>query len=132
MAAMGMDRRVAVAAERGEALAARADHRERWSVVTARAIGSLAEAAETGMPLVAIGGALIAWKRRPIDAELADATGLLRALGGRSPRIVDAGLVGRPNNILVVVDKIERTPDLYPRDPAMRRRRHTRQDRGLR
>ena len=130
--AMGLSETVDVATDRAEVLAGRAEHRERWPVVTARAVGTLADVAEVGLPLVATGGILVAWKRRPLDAELDAGSELIAALGGERPRIVDVGLPGRPDNVLVVVEKSRRTPSDYPREPAVRRRRVDRNDRRVR
>lgn len=107
---------------RAEALAADARHRERWPAVVARAIAPLAELAELALPLVAHGGVLIAWKRRPFEVELAAADGALDVLGGGRPLIVPIALAGLEDHILVVVEKIGPTPAGYPREPALRRR----------
>jgi 16S rRNA (guanine527-N7)-methyltransferase len=121
--AVGLAGIVDVVTERAEILARQPEHRERWSAVTARAVGSLAEVAEIGLPLVAVGGLLIAWKRQPIDVELPAARAIVRDLGGDLPEIATAGLSDRPRNVLVVIEKMRRTPDDYPRGPAVRRRR---------
>ena len=93
--------------------------------MTARAVGDLAELAELGLPLVAPGGLLVAWKRGDLEGELAgrpDRT--IDRLGGGDPTFeaVDERL-GLPGHRLVIVEKVRPTPDGYPRDPAVRRRR---------
>jgi 16S rRNA (guanine527-N7)-methyltransferase len=123
VAAMGLAATVGVAAERAERLGVRRDHRERWPIVTVRAVGSLAEIVEIGLPLTAIGGLLIAWKRRPIDDELDAAADAVESLGAGRPRIEPITLSSRPDDILLVVPKIRSTPGSYPRDPTVRRRR---------
>ncbi len=80
--AAGADRSVAVATVRGEALAADRHHRERWPAVTVRAVAPLPELVELAFPLLAPGGILVAWKRAPIDDELARAIPAIAALGG--------------------------------------------------
>ena len=107
---------------RAEALAADHRHRARWPAVVARAIAPLAELAELALPLVAHGGVLIAWKRRPFDVELEAADDALHILGGGRPLIVPIALAGLEDHILVVVEKIAPTPAGYPREPALRRR----------
>ncbi len=52
-----------VVAERAEAMAREGRHRGRHDVVTARAVGPLAELAELALPLLRPGGLLVAWKR---------------------------------------------------------------------
>ena len=108
---------------RAEALAADRRHRERWPAVVARAIAPLAELAEIGLPLVARGGILVAWKRRPLAAELAAAGPALKLLGGSQPELWPVSLAGLQDHVLVVVEKVAASPAAYPRDPAQRRRR---------
>ncbi len=119
----GIVDRIEARPERAETLP-----RERWDVVTARAVGSLADLIEIGLPLLAPGGRLIAWKRHGFDAELASARGASAAIGGSSPSwrahptslAEEMGLLGHG---VVVVTKIAATPAAYPRDPAARKRR---------
>ena len=121
--AVGLASRVDVAAERAEALARRPGERGRWSIVTARAIGELAELVELAFPLLAIGGRVIAWKRGDVAAEVAAAKGRLPSLGGGSIEVRPARVPALPGHVLVVVTKRGRTPDDYPRDPGLRKRR---------
>jgi 16S rRNA (guanine527-N7)-methyltransferase len=118
-------------AERAEDLAATPDHREGWDLVVARAVGTLAEVAELGLPLVKRGGHVVAWKRESAETDLAreisDARRICQAAGGSSPRIerlAAAEQVGLPGHCLVIIDKRGHTPDRYPR-PANERRRAT-------
>jgi 16S rRNA (guanine(527)-N(7))-methyltransferase RsmG len=62
---------VCVVAERSEDLARRA--RERWPVVTARAVAPLPVTLELAAPLVAVGGEVVVWRARPEAAEEAAA-----------------------------------------------------------
>ena len=107
---------------RAEALAEDRRHRERWPAVVARAIAALPELAEVALPLVTPGGLLVAWKRRPLDAELGAAATAIELLGGGPPRILPITLAGLEDHVLVVVEKVAATPAGYPRDPAQRRR----------
>lgn len=122
--AVGMADRVEAFAGRAEALADDRRHRERWPAVTARAVGGLAELAEIGLPLLAPGGLLVAWKRGDIGAEVAAGLAAIRLLGGGEPRLLPVDVrLGLPDHCLVVIDKIGPTPDGYPREPGARRRR---------
>ena len=58
-------------AERAEDLAEEPDHREGWDMVVARAVGTVAEVAELGLPLVRRGGHVVAWKRESAETDLA-------------------------------------------------------------
>jgi 16S rRNA (guanine527-N7)-methyltransferase len=123
-AATELGPRVTVAAERVEAFAprVRAFTLEPFDVVTARAIASLADLVELSFPILAIGGALVAWKRGDIDAEVTAARRALDALGGGSISVEDAAVPGLAEHRLVVVQKTGATPNTYPRDPGRRRR----------
>ena len=120
---------VDVLAERSEDIADEADHRAGWDLVVARAVGSLAEVAELGLPLAAVRGHVIAWKRDDgsgtLDAELRAAARVIQAAGGGRPHIqrVDPdGMAGLASHVLVVIGKVRPTPDRYPRQPAERKR----------
>lgn len=121
VAALGLGDRVRIRATRAEALAGPAGPRA--DVVTARAVGSLADLVEVGLPLLGPGGRLIAWKRGDLGAELAAAGRAAAALGGSAPRIVPIGGTILPGHVLVVVRRERRVPPGYPRDPATRKRR---------
>jgi 16S rRNA (guanine527-N7)-methyltransferase len=121
--ATGLAPRVAVAAARAESLAADPRHRGRWQAVVARAVADLAELAELGLPLLAPGAILVAWKRLPCDEELARAQGAATQLGGRLSACQTVAVPGLEDHALAVIEKVAPTPPQYPREPAVRRRR---------
>jgi 16S rRNA (guanine527-N7)-methyltransferase len=117
---------VASFAERAEDLADEHDQREAWDLVTARAVGTVAEVAELGLPLARVGGHVVAWKSASAVKEITDAANIVRLVGGANARIVDlpgAAAVGLAGHCLVVIDKVRPTPDGYPRGAGERRRR---------
>jgi len=116
-------------ADRAEDLAGDPQQREKWDLVTARAVGSLAEVVELGLPLTSVGGHVIAWKRdgatQPLRAEIADARRVIQAAGGTPPTVVPVdptGAAGLAGHLLVVIRKARNTPERYPRPPGERRR----------
>jgi 16S rRNA (guanine527-N7)-methyltransferase len=121
--ATGMRGRVAVAATRAETLAADPHHRGHWQAVTVRAVAEMAELVELALPLLRVGGLLVAWKRGPVEEELAGAQGAIRQLRGRLIRLEPVTVPGLEDHVLAVVQKTGETPDQYPRDRAARRRR---------
>jgi 16S rRNA (guanine527-N7)-methyltransferase len=135
--AVGLEERVAVEADRAEALAASNRDRGRWPAVTARAVGTLADLVEQALPLLAPGGCLIAWKRGSADdaaglgGELAAANRALRTIDPEGRIRVEPAIPGRPGILadladhrLVLVERGARPIDRsWPRDPAARRRR---------
>ena len=123
VAAAGADGWVAVEAIRAEDLAANRKHREAWPAVVARALAPLPELAELALPLLGIGGKLVAWKRRPLDAELAAVEKALAQLGGKLVAVEAVAVPGIEDHVLVVLEKTRATGAQYPRPPAVRRRR---------
>jgi len=120
---------ISAVAERAEDLADEPNYREAWTMVVARAVGSLAEVAELGLPLVRRGGRVVALKRDAGDGglqrEIAEARRICQAAGGSAPRVVEleaAVKVDLTGHCLVVIEKRGFTPDRYPR-PASERRR---------
>jgi 16S rRNA (guanine527-N7)-methyltransferase len=120
--AAGLADRVGVAATRAESLAADPRQRGHWQAVVSRAMGDLVELAELGLPLLAPGGLLVAWKRRPFDEELARARRAVGQLGGRIAAWEPVAVPGLEDHALAVVEKVAPTPSQFPRDPAARKR----------
>jgi 16S rRNA (guanine527-N7)-methyltransferase len=123
VAAVGLADRVAVAPTRVESLAANPLHRGRWQAVLARAVADLTELAELSLPLLRAGGLLVAWKRLPLDVELARAERAVGRLGGRLAGCERVAVPGLNDHVLVVVERVAAAPREFPRDPAARRRR---------
>ena len=121
--AIGAAGRIDVAADRVEALARDPRHRGRWPLVTARAVASTAELVELALPLLSERGHLLAWKRGDLREETGAAAIALRALGGGTLDVVDVTVPGLEDHRLVVVTRRGRVPEMYPREPAARRRR---------
>jgi 16S rRNA (guanine527-N7)-methyltransferase len=123
IAATGLERRMAADSRRSEAIAHDPRDREAWPAVTARAVTSLGELVELALPLVAPGGVLVAWKRHPVDDELAAADGALRALRAGRPQVQRIRVPGLEDHRLVIVPRDGPIDAHFPRDPAERRRR---------
>ena len=122
--ATGESGRVAAVVGRAESLAGDGSQRERWPVVTARAVAGLAELIELAFPLLEPGGILVAWKSADPGGERAAAGRAITAVGGGSIDTIDASLAGLlPGHRLIVATKDGPTPVTYPRDPAVRKRR---------
>jgi 16S rRNA (guanine527-N7)-methyltransferase len=119
--------RIEAIAERAEDLAEEPEHRAGWDVVTARAVGTLAEVLELGLPLVREGGSVVAWKRETEDGglrrELREAGSVIRAAGGGRPETMAIAAPSLAEHRLVVVRKERPTPATYPRPAGVRRRR---------
>jgi 16S rRNA (guanine527-N7)-methyltransferase len=111
---------VALAAGRAEELGHDPLYRERFDLVLCRAVAALPALVELGLPFNAAGGRLVAWKKGDISRELEESRKAVAALGGRFGKIVAVDIdVLRDGRCLVVVEKVEATPEEYPRRPGL-------------
>ncbi len=106
---------VEVVAERAEVLGRDATHRERHDVVAARACAALPVLAEYALPLLAIGGTLVAWKGPIADDELDAGRAAAAACGGSEPSVHPAGFAVLGDHRFVVIEKDRPTPERFPR-----------------
>lgn len=111
---------VSVVAERAEILGQSPLHRERYDFVAARACAALPVLAELAMPLLAIGGMLVAWKGplTEADEEVRRGRSVLEMLGGRLDVVRPAGPVVLGGHTIVISSKRTPTPPRYPRRPG--------------
>ena len=109
---------VRVLAERAEVLGRDPSHRESFDLVTARACAALPVLAEYALPLLRIGGHLVAWKGPIADAELSDGAAVAEMLGGGQPTVHRTGLAPLGDHRLVVIEKRATTPGRFPRRPG--------------
>ncbi|PDV99463.1 16S rRNA (guanine(527)-N(7))-methyltransferase RsmG [Candidatus Viridilinea mediisalina] len=108
---------------RAESLGHDPHERERHSLVTARAVADLRVLAEYGLPLLRLGGLLLAPKGSDAANEAAAAAPALAKLGGRLRTIAPVALPGLPERTLVVIEKLAPTDPRYPRSVGMPARR---------
>jgi len=107
---------VEVVQERAEALGQSAAHRERYDWAVARAVAILPVLVEYLLPLVRVGGSMLAMKGESGPAEAHSAERALRLLGGHLRQLVPLALPGvTEERYLVVIDKVAATPLAYPR-----------------
>jgi 16S rRNA (guanine527-N7)-methyltransferase len=107
---------VAVIQERAEALGQMAEHREQYDWALARAVGAMPALVEYLLPLVRVGGRILAMKGESGPAEAQSAERAIRVLGGHLRQLVPVHLPGvAEERYLVVVDKVAATPANYPR-----------------
>jgi len=105
---------------RAEALGQQPAHRERYDRVVTRAVSSLSSLYELCLPLLKVGGYLIAQKGSDADAEAARAASAGEKLGGEIVEVMPFRLpiTGDPRS-LVIVEKVTPTPGNYPRRPGV-------------
>ena len=91
-------------------------HREKYDWAVARAVSSMSVLAEYLLPLVRVGGHILAQKGANSEAEIAAAGNAFVTLGGGRPQAVSLDLPGiEQRRYLVVAEKVAQTPALYPR-----------------
>ena len=110
---------VEVVTARAEEVGQMSAHRESYDWAVARAVANLPVLAEYLLPLVQVGGKMLAQKGHSGPAEAHNAELALKLLGGRMRQLLPVTLPGvSEERYLVVVDKVAATPPQYPRKPG--------------
>ena len=107
-----------VSNERAEVLG-QGDKREKFDIVTARAVGRLNLISELCLPLVKVGGSFLAMKSLSTDEELEEAKKAIELLGGKVEKVFSYTLTDGNETIdrsIVVIKKVKNTPPKYPRN----------------
>lgn len=92
------------------------DYREKYDLCVSRAVANLAVLSEYCLPFVKVGGRLAALKGPDAAAEVEQAQGALRKLGGKVVEIRDVAIpFTELSHKLVFIEKIAPTPKQYPR-----------------
>ena len=96
--------------------------REKFNIVVSRAVAHLSILGELALPCLKLGGTLIALKGAKAAEEMEDAKGL-RVLGAYPARLLPTPLTPpdsseSDSHALVMLDKCEKTPKIYPRKYA--------------
>ena len=99
--------------------------REGFDIVTARAVAELPTLLEYSLPFLKVGGRLFAFKGKNYQTEIDLSSNALKILGGEVERVVSKVLVeekseggeslGDIERFLVIIKKIRKTPEKYPR-----------------
>ena len=94
------------------------EYREKYDVVTARAVAEMRVLCELCLPYAKVGGKFIAMKGKNAEFELQNAKKAISLLGGRNTLVEEISLKDSAETIthpLIVIDKKEKTPANYPR-----------------
>ena len=91
-----------------------AEHRERFDVVTSRAVARLNLLCELCLPYVHLGGYFLALKGAMAEEELNEAGKAIRVLGGSFERTETFEIGGIAHRV-IVIHKTAHTPPQYPR-----------------
>ncbi|MBQ7760513.1 MAG: 16S rRNA (guanine(527)-N(7))-methyltransferase RsmG [Clostridia bacterium] len=104
---------------RAEELGKDSDYREKFDIVTARAVGKLNLLCELCLPLVSVGGAFISMKAQTTSQELKEAEKAIALLGGKVEKVINYTLTNGNeclDRAIVVIRKVKPTPMAYPRN----------------
>jgi len=115
---LGFDATLEIIQGRAEEYGRNRKYRENYDLAVSRAVSNLAVLAEYCLPFVKIGGIFISQKGREISGELGKASKAIQVLGGRLNEVISYKLSLREGDLernLVVIDKVNRTPEDYPR-----------------
>jgi 16S rRNA (guanine527-N7)-methyltransferase len=108
---------VEVVARRAEEVGQDPHYRESFDVAVARALAPMPVLAERCLPLVKVGGRLLAQKTKTEDVNAAGPA--IEAMGGMLKAVVAAPSATRGAGTVVIVDKVRSTPPAYPRRPGV-------------
>ncbi|WP_313892705.1 16S rRNA (guanine(527)-N(7))-methyltransferase RsmG [Psychrobacillus sp.] len=96
------------------------EYREKFDIVTARAVARLSVLSELCIPLVKVGGNFIAMKAASASDELKDAKKALQVLGSEKSAEYSFLLpIENSERTLYVFSKTKSTPKRYPRKPGI-------------
>ena len=111
---------VEVIQARAEDLGQDPQHRERYDWAVARAVAHLNVLGEYLIPLVRVGGSILAQKGESGPAEAQSAEEAMKLLGGKLKQLIPVHLPGvADDRYLVVMEKVAATPPKYPRKPGI-------------
>ena len=92
------------------------EYREAFDLAVARSVAPMNVLCELMLPLVKVGGVMVAMKSVGSDQEIAAARGAVGQLGGKVRACVDYTIPGTDvTHRLVVIDKVRPTPPQFPR-----------------
>jgi 16S rRNA (guanine527-N7)-methyltransferase len=113
--ALGLEN-VEIIPERAEDVGQNSAHRDKYDWAVARAVAALPVLAEYLLPLIKVGGGMLAQKGESGPTEVNTAEKALKLLGGRMRQLIKIELPGvADERYLVVIDKVAATPPGYPR-----------------
>lgn len=98
-------------------------YREKFDVVTARAVANLRTLSEYCLPLIKVGGLFVAYKgtKEKTEEEISESANALKILGGAVKETFCYSLPGGETHTVVVIKKEKSTPPKYPRGQGKER-----------
>lgn len=100
---------------RAENFGKKPEYRESFDFAVARAVSALNVILELCLPFVRIGGFFVALKGKEPEKEIEQARDAVEILGGKIKDVVYYELPGKIHRSMVIVEKMRKTPEKYPR-----------------
>lgn len=100
---------------RAEDCSKKADFREKYDIAASRAVSNLSSLSEYCLPFVKVGGIFAPMKGPDVVEEVNSALNAIKILGGELKGINTLRLPDNSGRSIVVIKKINRTPEKYPR-----------------
>jgi 16S rRNA (guanine527-N7)-methyltransferase len=110
---------VRVAAERAEDAGQYSGLRAKFDVAVCRAVGTTDWLVEWCLPLVKVGGKVLAMKGPKVAEELPLAEGAIRRLGGGTALVHPSGVELLGGHVILEIPKVANTNSAYPRSPTL-------------
>lgn len=105
--------------DRAETFGKNKAHREKYDMVTARAVARMSVLSELCLPLVKKGGSFVAMKASNVNEELSNAKKAIGTLGGQTDKMYSFLLPEEESERNIVkINKVKETPNKYPRKPG--------------
>lgn len=94
-------------------------HREKYDLVTARAVARLSVLTELCLPLASVDGYFVAMKAASAGDELKVASKAISTIGGKLEKVESMNLpFENSERNIIVIKKVKSTPKKYPRKPG--------------
>ena len=106
--------------DRAENFGQNPSYREKFDIVTARAVARMSVLSEFCLPLVKLGGYFIALKGAQGKEELEEGKKAIKVMGGKTDRIFSFLLpIENSERTIIRIKKTNKTPKKYPRKPGI-------------
>ncbi len=104
--------------QRAELAGKDAKFREKYDLVTARAVANLNTLGEYCLPFVRVGGIFAPMKAAKTDEEIVASEEAIKLLGGRIRETKHFNIESCGDRYIIITEKISQTPSKYPRASA--------------
>ena len=96
------------------------EYREKFDIVTSRAVANLTTLTEYMLPMVKVKGKAICMKGADVDEEMLKSKNSIKILGGKIYKVEEFKLPkSEYKRNLIIIEKTNTTPNKYPRKPGI-------------